>query len=137
MSCSSTAKTPRSLNSSRNALPGPLSSMQCRHARLHSLVICQATYNGARSSLEPVAAAKLAGGSETAAGSVAPPSITSSVLQQALASQIRNECQHLALNDAADVAEPSFQALDDLTLIDPRRDLAHYRGCRGIQRVDP
>jgi hypothetical protein len=27
--------------------PGPLSSMQCRQARLHSLVICHATYSGA------------------------------------------------------------------------------------------
>jgi hypothetical protein len=30
-------------SSSLNFLPGPLSSMQCMHARLHSLVICQAT----------------------------------------------------------------------------------------------
>src|SRR6187401_3120793 len=47
MSWSMTPRTSSRPSSSLNALPGPLSSMQCRHARLHSLVICQATYSGA------------------------------------------------------------------------------------------
>ena len=42
-SWSRTAKTWSRSSSSANALPGPLSSMQCRQARLHSFVICQAT----------------------------------------------------------------------------------------------
>src|SRR5215203_462002 len=45
--CSRTSNTCASPNSSLNFLPGPLSSMQCMHARLHSLVICHATYSGA------------------------------------------------------------------------------------------
>ena len=41
--CSSTENTCASVSSSLNRFPGPLSSMQCMHARLHSFVICHAT----------------------------------------------------------------------------------------------
>src|SRR5277367_651010 len=47
MNCARTPKICASSSSSLNALPGPLSSMQCRQARLHSLVTCHATYRGA------------------------------------------------------------------------------------------
>src|SRR5688572_15602068 len=46
-SWSMTLKASSELSSSLKAFPGPDSSMQWRQARLHSLVICQATYSGA------------------------------------------------------------------------------------------
>src|SRR3954465_13774714 len=58
-SCSSTRITCSKLSSSLKALPGPDSSMQCRQARLHSLVSCQATYSGAAMSLDSVVCSSL------------------------------------------------------------------------------
>src|SRR5947209_1748286 len=87
---SSTSNTCASSSSAGNALPGPLSSMQWRHARLHSFVICQAMYSGAaRASAAPVApgSAATVGGCAATAGAVT----VVSILDQALLPQHAEE----------------------------------------------
>src|SRR6478672_984303 len=95
MSWSITARTSSRPSSSANALPGPLSSMQCRHARLHSLVICQAMYSGAaRSSDDPGVAAPTAAAGGSAATAVA---VTfASILDQSLLPEEPQERGHFA-----------------------------------------
>src|SRR5262245_50546354 len=129
--CPSTPKICSSLSSSWKALPGPLSSMQCRQARLHSLVTCHATYNGAPRSADPVAAGRAAGTPEPLAAAG-----TASVLHQALVAQLGEKGGRFPLDRAAVVAEALFQSPRNVALAGPRLDLAHHGGRGRIERVD-
>src|SRR6185295_16142655 len=104
IACSSTENTCASSSSSGNALPGPLSSMQCRHARLHSFVICQAMYSGAaRSSDDPGVAAPAAAVGGSAATAVA---VTfASILDQSLLPEEPQERRHFAADRTGAVVE--------------------------------
>src|SRR5262252_4920081 len=132
MSWSTTASAPSRSSSSLNALPGPLSSMQCRQARLHSFVICQATYSGALRSPLLVAAGVVAGtGAAGAAGEA------TSILHQTLAPQIGDQRRDLAIDRARIGGRVALlETVADLRLIRPRLDLAQHSGGGRIQRVD-
>src|SRR6516165_5268020 len=95
-------------SSSLNALPGPLSSMQCRQARLHSLVICQATYNGAPRS--PVLRASGLG----SAASALPALSMRRILDEAPGAQLGEKRGDFALDRSVGIVEAVFQPASDL-----------------------
>src|SRR5262245_61273001 len=105
--------------------------MQCRQARLHSLVICHAIYSGAPRSPEPVAAGVVAGTWGTTPGPLSG-TVTGSILHQSFLTQLGDKGGRLALDRAAVVTETLFQPPGNRTLIATRLDLAHHRGCGRI-----
>src|SRR5262245_41136842 len=109
--------------------------MQCRQARLHSLVICHAIYSGAPRSPEPVAAGVVAGTWETTPGPLSG-QVTGSILHQSFLTQLGDEGDRLALDRAAVVAETLLQPLGNRALFASRLDLAHHRSRGGIERID-
>src|SRR6516165_12451322 len=106
-------------SSSLNALPGPLSSMQWRQARLHSLVICQATYRGAPRS--PVLLAAEVDSTASAAATLA----TRRILHQPLRAKLRQQGRDFSLDRSGGIVEAVFQTRCDLAFVAARLDLAH------------
>src|SRR6476659_1825877 len=101
--------------------------MQCRHARLHSLVICQAMYSGAaRSSDDPGVAAPAAAVGGSAATAVA---VTfASILDQSLLPEKPQERGHFAADRTGAVFEAVGQSRRDLALVASCFDFPDDRG---------
>src|SRR5262249_53074364 len=116
---------------SGKALPGPLSSMQCRQARLHSLVICHATYKGAARSLVLLLAAR---GASAATASLK--SDTRRILDEPFHPQLGDEGGDVALERVGGTVEVFLETRGDLLLVESCLHLAHDRGCGRIQRED-
>src|SRR5262249_21613338 len=135
MSSSMTANTPAASSSSRKALPGPLSSMQCRQARLHSFVICHATWSGApRSSAS--AGAERPAGREVSAATPAARSVTPSAIEEPALAQLRDEGADFALDHCVATGEAVGEPRRDRMLVASHRDLPHDRRGRRVERKD-
>src|SRR6188768_345418 len=116
MSWSMTPSTSSRPSSSLNALPGPLSSMQCRQARLHSLVICHATYSGAARS-----SASADAGVDAVVAAPIVASVTRSILDEPALPQVGDEGQGLALDRPVAVIELFLESRRDRALV-PRTE---------------
>src|SRR5437773_10246792 len=106
--------------------------MQCRQARLHSLVTCHATYSGAARSAEPAAGAA-ACSAESLPGAIFWSGVTASILDEPLDAKLGDEGVHLLLDRLLRIEVALLQAREDLARIAPGLELADDRGADWVQ----